>query len=62
DIPSYAKRVPKRHGSQMDCDRPQIVGDIERSIWQESSKTMNLKGFWNTGGYLPSRNAQTQPE
>src|SRR5258705_11208862 len=60
DIPSQAKRVPKRHGSQIDCDHLQIVGDIERSIRQECSKTMKLKGLWNTGGYCLSNNGYNQ--
>jgi hypothetical protein len=44
-------------GRGFSAKRPQIVGDIERSILQESSKTMNLKGLWNTGGYCLSSNA-----
>src|SRR5258707_7715518 len=57
DIPSHAKRVPKRHGSQIHCEPGANCGDIERSIRQESSKTMKLKGLWNTGGYCLSNNA-----
>jgi hypothetical protein len=38
----------------------QIVGDIERSIRQRSSKMMKLKGFWYTGGYCLSSKARTQ--
>jgi hypothetical protein len=49
-------------GRGFSANRPQIVGDIERSILQESSKTMNLKGLWNTGGYCLSSNAGAQLE
>jgi hypothetical protein len=59
DIPSQAKRVPKRHGSQIHCEPGANCGDIERSIRQESSKTMKLKGLWNTGGYCLSNKACT---
>jgi hypothetical protein len=39
------------------ANRPQIVGDIERSIWQKPSKAMNQKALRNTGGYWLSSNA-----
>jgi hypothetical protein len=51
DIPFLCKASAKAHGLKIQRDRPQIVGDIERSIRQESSNAMNLKALWNTGGY-----------
>src|SRR5882757_1191548 len=38
----------------------QIVSDVERSILQESSKTMKLKGFWYIAGYCLSSKACTR--
>jgi hypothetical protein len=38
----------------------QIVGDIERSILQESSKLMKLKGFRYIAGYCLSSKACIQ--
>jgi hypothetical protein len=38
------------------ANRPQIVGDIERSIRQKPSKAMNRKALRNTGGYWLSSN------
>jgi hypothetical protein len=43
DIPSLAKRVPKPHRGRFVAKPLQIVGDIERSILQECSKTMKSR-------------------
>src|SRR5258706_6002154 len=60
DIPSRAKRVPKGHGSQIQCEPPANCWRHREKYPAESSKMMKGKGFWYPGGYCPSSKARTQ--
>src|SRR5258708_28443295 len=60
DIPSQAKRVPKRHGSQIRCGSSANCWRHREKYPAESSKTMKVKGFRYTGGYCLSNKACTQ--